>query len=69
MAIIKLDNMQFYSSHGCYVQEQRVGGRFEVNLTVEYDSKAAERSDDVSQTVNYLALYDCVRTQMAITSH
>ncbi|MFI3294533.1 MAG: dihydroneopterin aldolase [Rikenellaceae bacterium] len=69
MADIRLENMSFYAHHGCYAQEQLVGGRFRVDFSFRYDSLLAQQSDDISQTVNYLEVYELIRERMAVTSH
>lgn len=66
---ITLRDMRFYAAHGCYDTEQKVGGRFLVNLTVDYDGAKAAASDNVADAVNYLELYSIVREQMMIPSH
>ena len=68
MAIITLENMKFYARHGCYAQEQRVGGRFNVTLKYTVDSAIPEVTDDITQTVSYLDIYELVRDQIAIPS-
>lgn len=69
IATITLENMELYAFHGCYAQEQKVGNRFRVDLTLKYDASTACQSDLVEQTVNYLMVYQSVREQMMITSH
>lgn len=69
MAIIKLENMEFYAFHGCYAEEQRVGNHFRVDLELMAETLAAERSDKVSETVNYLEVYELVRDEVMVTSH
>ncbi len=68
MAVIKLENMKIYAHHGCYSQEQKVGGRFNVNLQYTVDTTIPEQTDDITQTVSYLDVYQLVREQMAIPS-
>ncbi len=60
--------MRFYASHGCYAVEQRVGGRFEVDLSYTYDVSAVLNSDMVEDAVNYLDVYALVAAQMSVTS-
>lgn len=66
---IELHNMRFYAQHGCYETEQKVGTRFEVNLTVEYDGTTPQQSDHIEEALNYLDLYNLVAREMAIPSH
>lgn len=66
---IELNNMRFYAQHGCYETEQKVGTRFEVNLTVEYNAEVPEQSDRIEDALNYLDLYNLVAREMATPSH
>lgn len=66
---IELRAMKFYASHGCYATEKRVGGRFEVLVSYIYDGAQVIQSDDVAMSVNYLDVFDEVRSQMAIASN
>ena len=68
MALITLENMKFYARHGCYQQEQKVGGRFNVTLKYTVDTSIPEVTDDITQTVSYLDIYELVRDQIAIPS-
>jgi dihydroneopterin aldolase len=68
MALILLENMEFFAYHGCFAEEQIIGNRFIVNLTIEADTAAAETSDNLHDTVNYQAVYNIVKKEMAIKS-
>ncbi len=67
--VIELNNMEFRAFHGCYPLERKVGGLFRVSLRVEAEIGDAATRDDVSQTINYLTLYELVREQMAIPAN
>lgn len=69
MGIIELEEMEFYAFHGCYKEEQTVGNKFIVNLTMTADCSLAAATDDVSNAANYLAAYQVVKEQMAVKSH
>lgn len=60
--------MRFYAYHGVMEQERRVGGEYSVSLTVEADLADAVRTDDVADTINYAALYEVVKSEMAVPS-
>jgi dihydroneopterin aldolase len=45
-------------------QERKVGADFLVNLRVGYPLEQAMQSDEVSDTLNYAALYEVVKTEM-----
>ena len=65
---IYLDEMRFYAYHGVMEQERLVGGEYSVSLAVEADLTEAIRTDDVADTINYAALYEIVKSEMAVPS-
>jgi 7,8-dihydroneopterin aldolase/epimerase/oxygenase len=69
MGTILLEGMEFFAYHGCYKEEQIIGTKFIVDLSVGFDSAAAERSDRLQDTVNYTALFQCVKREMGEKSH
>lgn len=69
MGTIELENMEFYAFHGCYKEEQVVGNKFIVNLTMVADCSKAAATDNVADSANYLTAYQIVKEQMEIKSH
>jgi len=55
---VRLVNAVFYGHHGVMEEEQRVGGRYEVEL----DFEDAALHDDLDRTVDYEQVYEYVRT-------
>jgi dihydroneopterin aldolase len=66
---ISLNNMQFFAHHGCFEAERVVGTNFCVNLSFDVDTSKAEISDDISDTVSYLDVYQVVKTEIQIPSN
>lgn len=66
--IIELVNMEFYAYHGCFREEQIIGNKFTLTLTVETDLSIPAESDELSDAVNYQELYKLVKKEMEITS-
>lgn len=64
MAIISIENMEFYAYHGCFEEEQKIGTRFQVDLNMEVDTSLSEISDNLNDTVNYLTVYQSVKDEM-----
>lgn len=54
--------MEFYGYHGVFKEENKLGQRFRVDLTVELDLKKAGEDDDLEQTVNYASLYNLCKS-------
>ncbi|HOP04183.1 MAG TPA: dihydroneopterin aldolase [Tenuifilaceae bacterium] len=69
MAIIEIENMEFFAYHGCYKEEQVVGNQFIVNLTLKTSSTEAEKSDRLKDALNYQQAYQIVKKEVAVTSH
>jgi len=69
MSTITLNNMLFFAHHGCFEAERVVGTRFCVNLSFDVDTAKAEHSDDITDTVSYLDVYQIVKTEMQIPSN
>jgi len=61
--------MEFFSYHGCFAEERVIGTRFLVNITLKVDTREAEISDHLKETVNYQTVYQVVKQEMEIKSH
>jgi len=69
MSQIALNNMKFFARHGCFEAERVVGTWFCVNLSFDTDTSKAELSDDISDTVSYLDIYELVKAEMQTPSN
>lgn len=65
---ISLSGVRFRAFHGVLPQEGRVGGDYTVSLRVGYDFSKALVTDDVTDTLDYSALYRLVAREMAVPS-
>lgn len=57
MAKIKLEKMSFYAHHGYYTHEQKRGGNYLVDVSLETDIDRAAKDDDLDETINYEIIY------------
>ncbi len=69
MGLIQIEGMEFYSFHGHYKEEQIVGNKFLVDLTIETDMEKPMASDNLKDAVNYQRAYEIVKLQMELKSH
>jgi len=69
MASIRFENMEFYSYHGHFKEEQIVGNKFLVNLKIETNLLKPSTSDDLKDAVNYQRAYELVKEEMEHKSH
>jgi len=61
---ISIENMEFYAFHGHYHEEQIVGSKFLVTLTIEADLHNPASSDNLRDTINYFTAYRVVKEEM-----
>ena len=66
---IELEEMEFYAYHGCFKEEQVVGNRFLVNMTVEVNIAIPMVSDNIEDAVNYVRIYELTKEEMMQKSH
>jgi dihydroneopterin aldolase len=59
--VVRLVNAVFYAHHGVMQEEHRIGGRYEVDVSMELDFEAAAARDDLDQTVDYEQVYRMVQ--------
>ena len=57
---VRLVNAVFYAHHGVMQEEHRIGGRYEVDVSMDLDFRAAAEHDDLGQTVDYERVYGLV---------
>ena len=64
---IRLDGIYVRAFHGCYDLEQQVGNRFRVDIVIRTPLGELPQTDDVTQAVNYLTVFEIVERTMQRT--
>lgn len=59
--IVRLINAVFYAHHGVMQEEHRIGGRYEVDVSMHLDFTGAAQEDALDQTVDYEQIYKLVQ--------
>lgn len=67
--IIRLNNAVFYAYHGVLSDEQKLGGKFEVDVELHCDLRKGTKSDSLRDTVDYEQVYDCIRSSVMGRKH
>ena len=60
---IELKQLYFFSFHGLYEEERKVGGEFSVDLFVKYMG-GENNIISIEETINYATLYEIVKNEM-----
>ena len=66
---IYLKNIKIYAYHGCMEEEKKIGSNYLINLIVHADLSMSCKSDELKDTVDYVALLDIVKNQMKMRSN
>jgi dihydroneopterin aldolase len=61
---VRLVNALFYARHGVHEEERRLGGRYEVDAELFFDSTAAAATDDLTKTIDYRQVYTIISEVM-----
>jgi dihydroneopterin aldolase len=67
MIEINLTGAEFFAHHGFYPEEQILGSRFIVDISVKFAPQGNLGEDEIGNTVNYEQLYNIAREEMKIT--
>lgn len=62
---IELKSLCFFSFHGLYEEERKVGGEFVVDLSAKYAPEKNTFLANIDETVNYATLYKIVQEEMS----
>jgi len=68
LGIIKVNNIKLYAFHGCLNEEAKIGSEYKVDVKVKANLKKSAKTDELSDTVDYVHLNHIVKEEMAIRS-
>ena len=63
---IDVYGIRIYTNHGCMQEEATIGSHYEVNISVWADLAASAASDELNDTVDYVALSAIAKEEMAV---
>jgi dihydroneopterin aldolase len=64
MGTIALEGLEFFAYHGFYEEEQKMGNKYALDITIDTDFVQAAQQDRLSLTVNYTTLYQIAHRVM-----
>lgn len=62
---INIEGIKLYAYHGCLEEEAKIGGNYIVDVYMETDFTEAAVSDDLNKTIDYCAIYEIAKAEMA----
>src|SRR3984893_6353566 len=64
-----LEGLQFFGHHGDVEAERALGGRVDVDVAIRADLRVPGRSDQLSDTLDYVRCYETVRHVVETRQH
>jgi 7,8-dihydroneopterin aldolase/epimerase/oxygenase len=61
---VSLEGLEFFAYHGFYAEEQKIGNKYSVDISVESDLQESAQDDDLKKTINYEILYEIIAEVM-----
>lgn len=58
---MQMKGMRFYGYHGVYLEENKLGQHYIVDLEMRLDLERAGQNDDLEATVNYAEVYKHIK--------
>jgi dihydroneopterin aldolase len=65
---ITIEGIKLYGYHGCLDEEKKIGGHYVVDVYMTTDFLEAASTDDLSKTIDYCAVYEVCKKEMAVRS-
>jgi len=66
MNLIAVEGINIYAYHGCLDEEGLIGGHYIVDVYMQTDFTEAAKTDDLTKTIDYCAIYEIAKKEMAI---
>jgi dihydroneopterin aldolase len=68
MGKILLEEIEFYAYHGVYSEEQKIGGKYLIDIELEVNLDAPSKTDDLEDTIDYSLVYHVLKEEMDVPS-
>ena len=68
MGVIEVNNIKVFTNHGCLEEEAKIGSEYRVDIKVDADLSKSAKTDNLSDTVDYVHLNRIAKEEMAIRS-
>ncbi len=66
---INLEGIRLYAYHGCNSDEAKTGSAYEIDVYIDTDFTEAIATDELEKAIDYCAVYEVCKTEMAVRSN
>ncbi len=64
MGVIALEGIEFFAYHGFYDEEQKIGNKYSIDISITTDLELAAELDKLEFTINYEVVYQIIARVM-----
>lgn len=68
MNVVEVSEIEVYAYHGCMEEEERLGGKYLVDIAIYTDFSESAATDKLIDTVDYVQIRKIVMEEMGIRS-
>lgn len=68
MQELHIEDIRLHAFHGCLDEEARIGGKYRVDVKAVADFTESAETDSLEKTVDYVVVFELVKTEMEIRS-
>lgn len=66
---INIEGIRLYAYHGCNPEEAKIGGSYQIDVYIDTDFSEAVNTDKLVNTIDYCAVYEVCKVEMAVRSN
>lgn len=66
---INIEGIRLYAFHGCNADEAKTGGSYLIDVYIDTDFAEAFATDELARTIDYCAVYEVCKAEMAVRSN
>ena len=65
---VNVEGIEVFAYHGCMEEEERLGGKFVVDISIDTDFRKSGASDELEDTIDYVVVRKIAVEEMEIRS-
>ena len=65
---VNVEGIEVFAYHGCMEEEERLGGKFVVDISIDTDFRKSGASDELEDTIDYVVVRRIAVEEMEIRS-
>lgn len=63
---VNVEGIEVFAYHGCMEEEERLGGKFVVDISIDTDFRKSGETDELADTIDYVEVRKIAVEEMAV---